>query len=191
MEIRIEQHAISFGSTYDIYIDDHFELSARRQVYSFLFDEIKLKKLYVDEPILRIKKNSFFLAEYFIITANQNKYLFDTKNLIRSHFICKIEDNQYDIYGHRGNKFSVFLGGSQIAWWNKNLIPLMKEDKYKIIANHDVDITFIIAFCLIIDNYKYEHKTNSFNATIGSLGLFDKEFDESWEPTIEKHDNDE
>jgi hypothetical protein len=92
-----------------------------------------------------------------------------------------VGSDNYDLYGHRGRKYSIYKNDIQVAWWDKNAVSWFSGDNYKITADKDCDVALIIFFCLIIDNFSY-HKKSIFNYSFGNIGFQAKMFDPAWQP---------
>jgi hypothetical protein len=60
----------------------------------------------------------------------------------------------YDIYGHRGRKYSIYKNDQQVAWWDKEAVGWFAGDNYKIFANANSDPELLISFCLVIGNFR-------------------------------------
>jgi len=76
----------------------------------------------------------------------------------------------------------VYKNDTQVAWWTKQAVSWFSGDNYKIIADNNCNYNLIIAFCLIIDDYKSNGKKSVINISIGRLGPQAKKFDPTWNP---------
>lgn len=89
----------------------------------------------------------------------------------------------FDIYGHRGRKYSVYKNDKQVAWWNKQSVTWFEGDNYKIIADYNSDYELIMAFCLIIDNHsRNDNNVRTVTIDFGHIGPQVKKFDPTWQP---------
>ena len=187
MEIIIEQKSISLTDEYEILIENKLEFyaiseplktSAKINIYNS-----KTKKI-----ILRIAKRNFGnRANYLIEDLRVNQiYSFEEINNIKLTLKCQIEGNLYQLYGHNGNKYSIFNNHRQIAYWEKNSFILGEKDAYKILANNDVDPLILSVFCICIDNGKnnFQNELSIFNFDIGFKGHMLREFDKEWHPNL-------
>jgi hypothetical protein len=94
-----------------------------------------------------------------------------------------VNGDTYDIYGHKGRKFSIYKNNVQIAWWDKNLMALFAGDQYKIIADSDCDKELIVTFCIIIDQFKDDGSKGELNLDFGNVIVPEvKPFDPTWRP---------
>jgi uncharacterized protein YxjI len=181
MEIDIRQKKITIGDKYKIFVDGQETYSASRELFSML---PVLHLSTQSGKILSIEKRfSFFKASYDILFDNNEVLEFRTKSLWRKHFKCSLGPDLFDIYGHKGRKYSVYKNDRQVAWWGKNKVALFEGDNYKIIAEGDKGYELIIAFCLIIDNqFNNPGGNNSITIDLGHIGPEERKFDETWQP---------
>jgi uncharacterized protein YxjI len=185
MEIDINQQKIAIGEKYKIFIEGQLTHTASTESFSllavvYLFDNnLKERKLTIN------RRFSWFKAKYDITRHDKTSLSFWTKSLWKKHFQCQYDSDLYDIYGHRGRKYSVFKNNEQVAWWDKKKITWFEGDNYKIIADNNSDYELIIAFCLIIDNYSSNDKgKNSMKIDFGNIGPQAKAFDPTWQPRL-------
>lgn len=184
MEIEIHQESASIRDKYQIYIDGQQRHHANYKILALL-SELYLYEWDSDLPRFTInKKLQFYAANYTLRRIDGSVYEFTTKSLWKGHYQCIGGLDIYDIYGHRGRKYSVFKNGNQVAWWTKNAVSWLEGDNYKIIADNSCDYNLIISFCLIIDNYKSQGKKSVINIDIGRIGPEAKKFDVAWLPKI-------
>jgi uncharacterized protein YxjI len=184
MEIDINQKKISIGDKYNIFtngLQTHF---ASKGIFQLLA-EIKLFENGDDMPKMTIKKRlSWFKAKYDITRWDNSVFSFRTKSFWKSYFQCICGNDTYDIYGHRGRKYSIYKNNVQVAWWNKNAVAWFNGDNYKIFADNNCDVNLLISFCLVIDNWAYndEKNKNTININLGNIGWQAKKFDPAWQP---------
>ena len=182
MEIDINQKKISIGDKYQIFIDGQQKHSASSKLFRLL-PEIELYELDSDFPRMRINKRfNLITAKYDITTHDVKVYEFRTKSFWKGHFQCICDADIYDIYVHRGLKYSVYKNDLQVAWWTKHAVSWFSGDNYKIIADRNCDYNLLISFCLIIDNYRSEGNKKAINIDIGRIGPQAKKFDLNWHP---------
>ena len=183
MEIDINQKKISIGDKFQVFIDGLQTHHAAAKIFR-VFAEINLFDMNSDFPLITIKKRfSFFRARYDISKRDGVHYRFITISFWKAHYQCTIGADVYDIYGHRGRKYSVYKNDCQVAWWDKKAVTWFNGDNYKIIADKNADTAFIIAFCLTIDNYSSNDKDKkAVNFNIGRIGPQARPFDPDWIP---------
>jgi uncharacterized protein YxjI len=183
MEIDINQQKISIGDKFRIYTDGRETNYGAAKLFRF-FAEINLFENGLDKPVMNIKKRfAFFVAKYNITNTDQNKFEFRTSSFWKGHYECQHSSDIYDIYAHRGRKYSVYKNNLQVAWWTKKAVTWFNGDNYKIISNNSCDKNLLITFCLIIDNYTSNDKNKrTVNFNIGRIGPQAKKFDPDWLP---------
>jgi len=182
MEIDINQKKISVGDKYKIFTDGQHTHNATKDFLQLL-PEINLFDNNAGLARITINKRfSWFKAKYEITTRRDNNILpFTTKSYWKLHYQCQCGTTHYDIYGHRGLKYSIYKNDIQIAWWGKKAVTWFAGDNYKIIADKDCDIELIVSFCLIIDNFSSnDEKGDTVKYDLGNIGFQAKKFDYNW-----------
>ena len=183
MEIDINQKKISIGDKYQVFIDGIQTHRAAAKIFR-IFAEINLFDLNSDFAETTIKRRfAIFVARYDIAKKDGNVYQLITKSFWKGHLQCVWAGDVYDIYAHRGRKYSVYKNDRQVAWWDKEAVTWFNGDNYKIIADKDCDKLLIISFCLAVDNYASNDKEkNTVNFNIGRIGPQAMKFDSTWQP---------
>ena len=183
MEIDINQKKISFGDKYQIFTDGQQTHYAARKLFNLL-PVVNLFENKYEVPRMTIKRRfSWFKAAYDIIQWDSNIMEFRTVSYWKQHYNCLVGMDSYDIYGHRGRKYSIYKNDVQVAWWDKEAVTWFAGDNYKIIADKDCNVNLLVSFCLIIDNFKSDnHDGNTVNVDLGNIGFQTKKFDVNWNP---------
>jgi uncharacterized protein YxjI len=183
MIIDINQKKIAFGDKYRIHINAEQAYFASTELISFM-PRLHLFSHQSNRARLSMEKKwSWFNTRYEITLWDGNKIEFTTASLWKSHYQCRFGNDLYDIYGHRGRKYSVYKNNLQVAWWDKEMVSWFEGDNYRIIADEDSNYELIMGFCLMLDN-RYSDNDNGTTVTIdfGSIGPEAKKFDEKWRP---------
>ena len=184
MDIDINQKKISMGDKYQIFIDGQQRYSASRQLLQLL-PEINLFETNAGgrARVTINRRLSWFKAKYDITRWDNNVFQFRTKSVWKLHYQCQFGPDIYDIYGHRGRKYSIYKNDIQVAWWDKKAVSWFAGDNYKITAEKDCDIDLIISFCLIADNFlNIDNDGNTVTYDLGNIGFQDKKFNNTWHP---------
>jgi len=182
MRIDIHQKKIALTSKYEV-VKERKTLFKASAKFFRIFSEIELLRNEDDHRLVVIKRLfSFFTAKYSIEMSNGSETLFYTVSYWKNHNRCEYRGKTYDIYGHRGRKFSIFKNGKQIAYFLKEAVSYFAGDNYKLIANDDEDVVLLVTFVLIIDNYRSRGKDRgAVNYDIGNI-FQARPFDEGWKP---------
>lgn len=185
MRIDIHQKKIALTAKYEIVKERITILRASAKLFR-LFSEIHIFRPDDEHTITVINRIfSFFTAKYSLEMSNGSEALFYTVSFWKNHFRCEYRGKTYDVYGHRGRKFSIFKSGKQTAYFEKEAVSYFAGDNYKLLADDDADTTLLISFVLIIDNYRRRaHDRGIVNFDIGNI-FQARKFDESWKP-VEK-----
>ncbi len=181
MRIDIHQKKIAFTAKYEIVKEGKTLFRASAKLFR-LFSEIRLLRE-GDEHVLVVIKRliSFFTAKYMLQMSSGSEALFHTVSFWKNHFRCEYRGKTYDIYGHRGRKFSIFKNNKQIAYFVKEAVSYFAGDNYKLIAEDDEDVALLVSFVLIIDSYRSRGRERGpVNFDIGNI-FQERPFDESWE----------
>lgn len=183
MEININQKKVSAGDKYNIFINEKHAYFVTAELFKFL-TVIDLFENNSNRRRMTINKRFFFVRAKYDITRWDNAvFKFRTKSFWMNHYQCAAGKNLYDVYGHKGRKFSVYKDGTQIAWWSKESVSSHEGDNYKIIADDDADHELLICFCLIIDNFISQ---DSDGDTLSGFTPQAKKFDDTWQPKVYK-----
>jgi len=182
MEIVINQKKIAIGDKYRIFINQQPSHTASRQIFQLLA-EILLFNDKENSPRITINKRlSWFKPKYDISRRDGTKLAFRTKSYWKLHYQCQSGIDCYDIYGHKGRKYSIYKNDTQVAWLTKSIITWLEGDNYHITADDDSDSDLLIAFCLIIDHTKGNHGENALTINVGHVGFQAKKFNPQWLP---------
>lgn len=183
MEIDINQTKISIGAEYKIHLNGMEEYFALKKLFRFL-GEINLFNKSRGNAVYQIKQNwDWFNLSYDLIKYDNNKFEFRTISIWKLHYECHVGEDIYEIFGHRGRKYSIYKNDNQIAWWDKEAVSWFNGDNYKITADNDCDIELLICFCLIIDNAKSKNSDgNTVNIDLGNIGFQARKFNPNWIP---------
>ncbi len=182
MRIDINQKKISIGDKYQIFINGQQCYFGAKKLFRWLA-EIDLSDAINQQVRLTIKKKmSLFRAKFRIIYSSGTELQFETLSFWRLHYRCVFNKDTYEIFGHRGRKYSVYKNGIQIAWWEKELVSWFNGDNYTIIADNDCNYELVIAFCLIIDEFRSDDNKSAVNVDIGHIGPQAREFNPNWQP---------
>lgn len=183
MTIDINQKKESIGDQYKIFINEKEAYFASRKLFTLLA-EINLFENNVQDSKLTLKKRwSWFQTSYDIYKNDSTIFEYRTISVWKNHHKCQIGENLYEIFGHKGRKYSIFKNNIQIAFWDKNSVVWFDGDNYKIIADNDCDYELIISFCLINDNKSENNNdSNALTLDFGNIGPEARKFDKSWVP---------
>lgn len=187
MEINISQNKISVSDKYQIYIEGQKKYFASAKLFRLL-SEINLfnyteNKTENNAVFIIKKKWNWFKTTYDLRRFDNNVFEFTTKNMWKRHYNCIVGQDNYEIFGHNGRKYSIYKNDKQVAWWDKESVSWFNGDNYKIIADNDCDYCIIISFCLVIDNSaSNDNDGNMVTIDLGNFGSQAKEFDKNWQP---------
>lgn len=182
MKIDIKQHGASLSDGYEIYKNGKREFSAYTEILTFS-PTLKLSEYGSDRPILSIEKSIWPFGIGYFITKNNKDYLFTSVGWFKKHFKCTVGDLTYNIFGHSNNRYSVYKGDIQIAYWTGQAVTFLEGDVYQIHADNSADAKLLISFCLIIDHYYYNN-SGLLSINFGKIGSEVKKFNHDWTPKI-------
>jgi uncharacterized protein YxjI len=182
MEIVITQKKISIGDKYNIFTNGQPTHKVSKQPLQLLAKIRLFESNGITPDVIINRRFTWLKPAYDITIKNLQVLAFRTRSFWKRHYRCQSNSDIYDIYRHRGLKYSIFKNNQQIAWWEKSTITWFEGDNYRIIANNDCDTDLIISFCLIIDNISGHHDTQIMTINIGNIGFQAKTFDSLWQP---------
>lgn len=180
MEININQEKFSIGNKYKVFVDGTEKYFASTKLFK-LFAEINLQENQSETTVFSLKRKwSWMKYSYDFSNSKSQIFEFRTISIWRRHYVCVVNADKYEIFGHKGRKYSIYKNNLMIAYWELGKVSWFDGDTYKLIANNDIDVPLIISFCLCIDNATQDHKKQAFNWNIGWFGPQEKEFDSMW-----------
>jgi len=182
MDLSVKERIISLRSTYDIVAPDGAIYTAEKKIFS-LFPNLKV----VDSggQIAVNLKGGFalFSQKYDFVFADGRTYHYQTESRIKP--VYKVEGNgeTYRLYRHRGVKFSVYKGDTQVAAITKNRIAIGSGNEYQIQISSDADPLIVTAMILAFNSSKEDDKKGALSVDVGYMGLEAKPFDSAWQPS--------
>ena len=184
MKIQIKQKAISLTDEYQIFVNNELQFIAISQP---LKTSAKIDFYKDNEIVLKLAKENFGIrANYIFQDLRKGKEIFELKeiNNIKLVFRCQVNEDAYQLFGHNGNKYSIFKNNQQIGYWEGSDVITGEQDYYEIIVNDDEDILLLSTFCISVDNAKsnFKNELSIFSFNIGFNGRMLKEFDKDWTP---------
>lgn len=182
MEIVVTQKKISIGDKYNIFTNGQPTHKASKRLLQLLAEIRLFESNGITTDVIINRRFTWLKPAYDITNKNLQVLSFRTKSFWKRHYQCQSNSDTYDIYRHRGLKYSIFKNDQQVAWWGKSIITWFEGDSYRIIANDDCDVDLIISFCLIIDNISGNHDTEVITLNIGNIGFQARKFDPQWQP---------
>ena len=183
MIIDINQAKLALGNQYKIFMNS-VEIYFASQTLLRPFPKITLVKSDHGLPRLVINRiPTLFKPKYEIELWDKNVVQYTTKSFWKNHFQCQAFGGLYEIFGHKGLRYSIFKDNKQIAWWDKKPVSWFDGDNYKITADDDCEVDLLIGFCLIHDNTSSTKNNNSvLTFDFGNIGPEARKFDEDWRP---------
>jgi hypothetical protein len=183
VEISIEQEKIAFRSKYKILMEGIPIYVAISKLFRFPL-ELHFMMKGANEPEWTIKKEwAIFDISCELKHRDGHVFHFRTKNYWERHFYCQFGSDLYEIFGHRGRKFSVYRNGDQIACWTRSLFTHFGGDRYKVIADYDCNPKLLSMFCLIMDHsFGNNNHGQAVSLNLGYIGAVAKDFNEVWQP---------
>lgn len=158
----------------EVFLDDQltYFISSKFSILT----RIKISDYITKNPRLVLKELFVPFKRSFDIIRDDKVFHFRLKKAWKTQFNCQVENDLYEIYSHRGRKYSVFKNNIQVAWWESDLVILF-GNKFKIIADKDADYELLIAFCIIL-----ESSNGGSTLDLGNVGGQGKSFDAYWQP---------
>jgi uncharacterized protein YxjI len=185
VEVIINQKSVSVTDEYEIFVGDKLSFNAISEAFK-TSAKINVYDSENNNMVLRIAKRNFGIRANYLIEDLRNIQIFSFEeiNNIKLILKCQVGENLFQLYGHNGNKYSIFKNQKQVGYWEKNNLIFGEKDSYRIIANDNEDALLLSAFCICIDNSKnnFQNELSFFNFDIGFKGNLFRKFDEDWKP---------
>ena len=126
MQIDINQKPISLGDKYKVFIEGKEIFTGNMRLFES-FPVIHLTESRVNRQITISKIFSWFKAKYQLTIGDGNVLDFITLSACKRHFRCNYGSEIFEVYGHKGRKYSVYKNGRQVARWEKKMVHGLKE----------------------------------------------------------------
>jgi len=182
MFLSIKERIISLRSTYDIVSPDGKTYTAEKKIFS-LFPNLKILDA-GGQQVLNLKGGfALFSQKYDFIFADGRTYHYKTEQRLKPVYKAEGNGETYRLYRHRGVKFSVFNGDKQIAAITKNRLTIGSGNEYQVQINSDADPLIVTALILAFNSSKEDDKKGAVSVDVGYMGMEEKHFDTSWQPS--------
>ena len=181
MEIDINQNPIPEGERYQIFISARPTHIATTTILDML-PQVSLQSIGKRRPKYVVKKRFVEFGLHYRLTRFDHVVLdFVSSSSWKRHFYCISGTNRYDIYGHFGNKYSIFKNNVQVGWWGKKSVSWFKGKNYKMIVNVETDVDLLMAFYLVIDSHAaYDNNGKAGGFEFSKFALPVKRFNNRW-----------
>ncbi|HEY5329209.1 MAG TPA: hypothetical protein VFC39_18785 [Acidobacteriaceae bacterium] len=181
MNVTIHERKFSFRSTYDISAPG-VTYFAQKAFLAFLA-RLELRTE-AGQVVAKLQSHfTFIRSNYDFVLADGRTYHFLCEKLWKGVYVCERPGESFHLYQHKGLRFSIFKGDSQIAAITKNRFVIGNGNEYDIRMNSDADVVVICCMVLALNTGTGDEAGNS-SATyhFGSIGPEDRRFDEFWVP---------
>lgn len=186
MNFKIKKTKTLSCYKFKIYLESKLLYIAKAENLSSMDCYIVLTKK-GNRRLLSIEKQTRFLHTIYQVTNKNGSFEFGAVDALNNHYALDISNQRYHIYGHRGKKASIFLGGKQIAYFTLNSLSILGGDEYDLVTDNDVTKSIVFALLLIWDNKTQVNDFGSFNTQInlGYIGTEARKFNNEWKPNME------
>jgi hypothetical protein len=166
---------ILINKRYEVFLDGQLSYVISSKIFSLL-PNLTISDSSTKEVKLKLKGVLAFFTTAFDIHRDNEVFNLRLKKAWKTQYNCQVGRDLYEIYAHRGRKYSVFKNDIQIAWWDSDLV-IVFGSRYKIIADKDSDYELLIAFCIGL-----EGGGGGSSMDVGNIGGQGKIFDPHWQP---------
>jgi uncharacterized protein YxjI len=181
MDVLIQEKSFSFGVEYEINTPTK-KMTALKKVFSML-PHIAVQDA-SDEVLAEIKSESFFRSKFTIVLRAGNTYHYHCEKVWKGVDICEGPNGPYHLYTHKGVRYSIFQGDTQIAAFTGNKWIVGNGRTYDLRVNADADLLLVISMLLCLNTENGDdHNDNTVTYDFGNIGPEDRKFDEAWGPT--------
>ncbi len=183
MRIEVVQKRMAIGNKYRISVNGTECFFAKSKLLRFLY-EATLQDRDARTVVTIKKRFSLLRALYDLQLGNGRTFRFRQKSLLKPVYTCANGAEQYEIFGHRGRKYSIFRRGRQVAALEKNKVVILEGDEFFMEADDALAQELLCGIVLIIDNIHHAHtNNNTVSIDFGNL-LQARPCDESWKPRL-------
>lgn len=181
MELTIKQKKLTFFvDKYEIFDEDAMIYTAKSVLFSFP-KKVRVFNKENIEKITLIKALTLIHPEFDIIFSGGTQLCLEGKSWIYDYFILRVPEGTFEVHHQKGLKLSIFLNNEQVAEISKNTVAFFGGDKFKIIANSDINKELLIGICLAWDLNDFDDK-NSVMIDLGNIGPVKKKSEANWKP---------
>jgi hypothetical protein len=160
-------------------------LAAHKKIFSLL-PHITLQSA-DDSVVATITGESFIRTKFTIDVAGLGIYEYHTEKLWKGVDICEGEDGPFHLYAHKGLRYSIFQGDTQIAAFSGNSLIIGDGRNFDLRVDADANLPLIISMVLCLNTQDGDDRTgNGVTFDFGRLGPQDRRFDEAWRPNDER-----
>lgn len=181
MEITVKERAVSIRSEYEIETSGSYYF-ARKAFFSF---PSKIELQASDGRALAAIRGrlSFLREKYDFLLSGGGDFHFQCVNRWKRVFVCEGDKESFRVYGHKGLKFSIFKGETQVAAFEKNRIVFGCGNQYDVRLNDNVNVILIVCIVLALCNSEDDDHGAGVTIDMGSIGPEEKAYDEHWQPS--------
>lgn len=162
-----------------------YEISAPSRNYyarkKMFFGSGKLNLMTGEDRIVAKLRSRFspFRGRFNFDLPDGRIYDFRCVKAWKGVWACEGADERYQLYQHKGRRYSIFQDERQIAAYATEPILMRSREAFDILLNDDANAVVIICMVLAMDglgaNDRFRGATN--------IGPEDREFDERWGPS--------
>ena len=181
MYISLDERALSWTSEYDISIAG-IQYSAKRHI-SIFSKHLDLFAGNGDLVATLKSKFSPFKPHYVFEFADGREYDYWCEKIWKGVYICTGNgEAEFELYTHKGLRWSIFQNGNQIAGFTKNRLTFGQGNKYEIRLNSNANAIVIVCMVLALNT----SESGDDNATVTydfGQSMEEQPYDESWQPS--------
>lgn len=182
MYISIDEQEFSWTSEYDISVAGT-QYSAKRHISIFS----KHLDLFAEngDLIASIKsKFSPFKPHYAFEFTDGRKYDYWCEKIWKGVYICTGNgEAEFELYTHKGLRWSIFQRGKQIVGFRKNRLTVGQGNQYEIVLNSNANALVIVCMVLALNTSDGNDGNGTITYDFGHMGPEEQPYDESWRPS--------
>ncbi len=184
MIVSIKQNKFNWTDRFSIHTEGNLSYQIKRRRIRFLrFETILIDSIGNKIFSISSKKKKLFRSYEFQIVSNNGEIVnYFTVSAWNSHDRCVANQHTYDVYGHKGRKYSIFKNDSQVAFFEKSPMSFFEGDTYKLVADDDCELPLLICLVIIHDLKSGNNSGNILTFDFGNVANGSKVFDRNWRP---------
>ena len=168
MNVTIKELKFSFRSEYDIYAAGSTYYASK--AFFALRDKLEVRA--EDGHVLAKIRGDFspLRAKHDFEMADGRVYHFWCEKIWKRVFRCEGTQRCFRLYEHKGLRYSIFDGDSQIAAFTKNRVVIGSGNEYDIQMNDDADLPLVISMVLTVNTAENDSDKATVTVDLGNIG---------------------
>jgi uncharacterized protein YxjI len=190
MKIEVVQKTGLFGELYNIAVNGKKSFNVKGNTFPFitsfeLYNSSNRLLISIFKCFFSIKPKYKFFFNDESLGVQKEPFIFRNTNYFKNSYLCEYKGSKYEVFIHKGLKYSVFKNEIQVASFVSDRVNFLDEDGFLMECNNDSPKELFSTFIIILDSI-YGKNLISFGGFLRykTGALFEvKPFDDNWNPS--------